>query len=488
MSDSFFASHAKRVLSRRLLLRGLALGLSAPLAYRLVRSATAAPSGKPKRFLLYYIPHGVPPEHFNPVGQKTDFTLAESGESILGPLEPYKSLINIYNGFKYPGASTHEGILKFLSGAHVENNDETTPRTTIEHFIANELGVSTLALGAVPNRIWGQDKDGKLMWDGQPVVPQKNPLMAYSEVFGSLSAAPDPAPSSESSDEQLHNALMDLTAKDISSLQTELKGMSREQSKLQTHLEAIEALKSSGTGTGTTSCTSAPDLPAVEALRQKAQGQSDEWFLTEENFPAILAAHLEVAAGALICNSRPVVAVQNLYTNCEIDMSFVGQGVSGAHHSVLSHTNPQIGGGTANMDVRAPFAKAQRWFIEQLTTHLIERLSVPDPADSSSTVLDNTIILLCSEIGEGAWHTSWTREILAGAPPGIISHMPIVTIGGGGGALKTGQILDYNDVGTNEENTHDRPASDVWLTLAQAMGVSATSFGGSTGPCTEALA
>src|SRR5690606_339574 len=193
--------------------------------------------------------------------------------------------------------------------------------------------------------------------------------------------------------------------------------------------------------------------------RASAAGQGDEWFLKEENFPAILAAQLEVAAAAMLCNARPITAIQSLYANCEIDFGFMGS--SGSHHSSLSHTGPQISGGVADLNARDAFAKAQRWFVDQLTTHLIEKLDVDDPADPGSTVLDNTIILLCREIGEGAWHTSFTREVMTGPPPGLLSYMPIVTIGGGGGGLKAGQRLTYYDSSKGEGNT-DRPAGDVW--------------------------
>lgn len=463
------------MLERRLFLKALTLGLSLPVAYKLMRSATAQASSRPKRFLVYFVPHGVPPEHFNPKGAGTDFTLAESGESILGPLEPYKELINVYQGFQYPGASTHEGIVKFLSNHKGANNDDTTPRTSIEHFIANELGYRPLILGAVPHDTYGQSFNSKLFWDGTAVVPEKSPLKAYDEVFGGLGGEkPD-----SGADDDLYQSLLRLTESEIVSLQGEVKGLTKEHTKLQTHLEAVQSLKSGGGG-GVLSCDSAPVLDAVEAVREAAAGQSDEWFLKEENFPAILAAQLELAAANIICNARPVVGVQPLYGVCEIDFGFMGS--KGTHHNELSHTGPNIGEGVANMETRAPFARAQRWFIEQLTARVIEKLNVQDPADPSHTVLENTTILLASEIGEGAWHPSATQEVMTGAPPGLFSYMPIVTIGGGGGALKTGQVLNYFTTLGN-----DREAGELWLTLAQAMGVNALSFGGASKLVTEAL-
>ncbi|HEY3495913.1 MAG TPA: hypothetical protein VGK73_14545, partial [Polyangiaceae bacterium] len=59
-------ARAKLVLERRLFLKAAGFGLAAPVALRLARSATAAPNGAPKRLFAMYLPHGVPPEHFNP--------------------------------------------------------------------------------------------------------------------------------------------------------------------------------------------------------------------------------------------------------------------------------------------------------------------------------------------------------------------------------------------------------------------------------------
>ncbi len=484
MKDLLRSARAKRRMQRRLFLKATALGLSAPLASRLVESATAAPTGAPQRFMLFFMPHGVPPEHFNPVRGsdgvttvETNFSLVDSGVSVLGPLDPYRSLVNVYEGFNYPGASTHEGIVKFLSNADVGNSDDTTARTSIEHFIGNELGHGTLALGAVPHRPFGQDFDAKLMWDGQPVVPQTSPLDAYEQVFGELSSGTNDA----SSRDELHQKLLTLTENDIAGLKGELAGLTSQENKLQTHLESIQALKEQVGSSASVSCTSAPSLPAVESLRSKAEGQSADWYLKEENFPDILKAQLEIAGAAMVCNTRPVTAIQPLYANCDIDFGFMGS--SGPHHSGLSHTGPQISGDNTNMTVREPFANAQRWFVEMLVNHTISQLDVEDPAAPGSTVLDNTIILLCSEIGEGAWHLTATDEVLTGAPPGMLSYMPLITIGGGAGTLKTGQLLNYY-----HGNESDRPAGDLWLTLAQAMGISTMSFGGATDPVTEALA
>lgn len=469
-------------------LKALGLGLSLPLALRLSRMAVAQEAtARPKRLLLLFTPHGVPPEHYNPVvnaQNPTDFTFTQSGVSILGPLEPYKSLVNVLQGFKYPGASTHEGVLTFLSNFPTAN-DETTPRTTFEHVIANALGGRPLVLGAAAQRDYRNlDKDSKLTWDGQPVAPEKNPLAAYDRAFGSLANGGTPGGDSGASG-QLRDALTALTESQLNALSSELGQLTRTQTKLSAHIDAVQSLRAGGAAQ--LSCSEVPVLPAIEALRPRATGQPEEFFLDQNNFPDLFAAQLQVAAQALICNVTPVAVVQPMYTNAEFDFSFMG--AAGPHHSGLSHTQPQMNGSVVNMEARTPFARAQRWFIEQLALHVLTRFDQPDPADPGRRVIDNTIIYICSEIGEGAWHGSNTRIIQQGPTPGPTSYLPLVTLGGGSGALRTGQVLNFNPSPVqNRELDTDRPAGDIYLALCRAMGVSVASFGEAVNPVTEILA
>jgi hypothetical protein len=474
-------SRASLRVQRRIFLSAVGLGLSAAAATRLSRVALAQASPAPKRFMLFYMPHGAPPEHFRPqvmANDPTSFSLSQSGVSILGPLEEQlKQYTTVIQGLKYPkGAMTHEAIVTCLSGVGKPDGmgspDDSVPRVTLEHQIAAGLGARPLILGAVPHRSFGLDKDGKLMWDGTPVVPEKSPLVAYDAAFANLAAPVDTGPSP---DVALTESLRALTEAELQGLQQELSALTSEQTKLQTHLEAIRALKAGG-GAGAVSCTAAPPLDAVEAVRTAASGQSDEFFLKEENFPMLLAAQLQIAGAALRCNARQVVAVQPMYTNCELDFGFMGQ--SGAHHSALSHTQPaqdQVG---LNITTRDAFAKCQRWFFEQLLTHTLTQLLEPDPADPARKVIDNTIVYVMSEIGEGAYHPTETAKIQPGPLPPVLSYIPSVIIGGGGGALKAGQVVTFEA---------DRPAGDLYASLCQAMGVTG-SFPDSTGKITEVLA
>ena len=164
MAEHLRLVRATERLRRRMFLQAVALGLAVPAAARLARTASADTGPPPKRFFLFYVPHGMPVEHYNPRVSESDrrsFRLDDTNVSILGPLEKYKSRVNVYQGFKYPVGGANDGIVNCLSGLEGPA-DDVRPRTTLEHAIARGLGVKPLILGACSHVASGFDRNGKL--------------------------------------------------------------------------------------------------------------------------------------------------------------------------------------------------------------------------------------------------------------------------------------------------------------------------------------
>jgi len=480
-------------LERRLFLKALALGLTVPVAARLARTATAAPGTAPKRFFLFYMPHGIAPEHYNPLvseSDRTSFALDKTNVSILGPLQKYNSSVNVYQGFKYPGGDTHSGIVSCLSGLSGAP-DTTRARTSLEHVIAQSLGVKPLILGACAHMATNFDSNGKLFWNGTAVEPQKSPVVAADSLFASATPAP-----AANADAELQKTLLGLTASEIQSLQGTLGSLTTEKTKLQRHLEAIQGLQSGTLGSGQTSCTSKPSLPTVEKVRAASAGQvidssgGNDYFYQEANFPLLLQAQLELIAQALICNAAQVTALMPMYATCDFNFSFSQPNVAApssgwAHHAGLSHTGFQAAAGAQydspisvnnfNPKTREVFAGAQRWFAEQLDKYVLQVLAnTDDPSAPGTKVLDNTLVYWMSEVGDGSNHT--TASMIE--YPQVPSYLPLVSIGKAGGGLKTGQVVRFDT---------DRPVSDLYLSLAKAMGAGTATFPGSVSPVTEVL-
>jgi hypothetical protein len=480
---------AGKRIQRRMFFKALGAGLSVPIALRMARVSLAAPPGPKKRFFLFYMPHGVAPEHYNPRfmdSDRTNFALDQTNVSILGPLQPYRPYVNVYQGFKYPGGSTHTGSVSCLSG--VPTVDATTPRTTLEHVIAKSLNVKPLVLGACSHQPYGLDSNGMLFWNGTAVDPEKNPAKAADSLFG--------AGMPVNADTELQQMLLTLTEAEVGAMRTELASLTSESTKLQRHLDALAAIKNEA-GSGQSTCSTRPSLPTVEMVRSMSAGQvidpsgGNDYFYQEKNFPLIMQAQLELVTQALICNAAQVIALMPMYPTADFNMKFTQpttpDPASGwAHHNGLSHTMYQAAPGAQynspltidnlNKDTRATFARTQLWFAQQLVSKVVQPLAtMDDPSAPGTKVLDNTIIYWMSEIGDGQDHSTGSKIIYPQTP----TFLPLVTIGKAAGALRTQQIVKFDT---------DRPAGELYLALARAMGATSATFPDATQPAPGVLA
>lgn len=439
-------SRSVHTLRRRTFLKALGLGLAAPLAAKMSRLASAEPSDAYTRLFIYYIPHGVPVEHFGPA-QAGAFG-AES--AILSPLAPFASKSNVVRGIGMnDGATNHAAIRATLTGFSEGGSGDS-----IDKIIADTLGRQAYAMGTIPYAASaGFSSDSFLVKHGQWLRPTEDPNKAATDLF----AAVEP---SEGVDETaFRQAALGLTEAEVDGMQTALSGLTKEKNKLQLHLESIQALKASGPSINL--CDGAPSFSKLAAV-------SGVDVMDQENFGKVLDAHLEVAANAMICGTAPILTLQNLWVNSGLNFGFSGgPGIAKGHHDGLSHSWDVPG--------REEFAQVQRYFYERLATVLLSALEVPDPGDPSRTVLDNSLVYVCSEVSDGANHNSNASPIYIDGNE-LQSYLPCVTIGGGGGRINTGLVVDANV-----------PHTDMLATLAAGVGAPITSIGGQSVSTVEGL-
>ncbi len=431
----------KNELARRSFLKALSLGIAAPLALQASRLAVAAPSARPLRMLFFYIPHGMPSEHFNPIGSADNFSLTMSGESVLAPLETYKRYVNVLRGLEYKGINNHPAIRWALTGG------EDAP-ISIDRAIAKGLNTQPVMLGAVPfQNYWGPDM--YLVKDGTWIRPEPSPVAAADRLFPPMNGM-------MSDDVEFRKAALGLTERELDGLMKAQKDLTREQTKLQIHLDAVRALKAGGPAS-INICTGQPNLPTVAALRASSAN-----VLESTNLPKVLDGQLELVAQALICGAARVVTFQNLWATSDVNFSFMG--ISKNHHDPVSHSWDVAG--------RAEFARVQRFYYQHLVDKLVKTLATtPDAMDTTAPgrmVLDNTLIYVFSEIADGADHNANKGTVWLDGKPNP-SFLPLVTIGGGAGAIKTGRLFDFDN------RTH----GDLLYTLSEIAGVPQSQFGSS---------
>ncbi|MCH2110725.1 MAG: DUF1552 domain-containing protein [Polyangiaceae bacterium] len=444
-------------LKRRTFLTALGLGIAAPLASKMAHLAVAAPTGAPVRLLNLYIPHGVPWEFADPALENGQLDLLAKGDSgIFAPLAPYASHVNMMRGFAMAAQQfNHDAIDTMWTGSKGGSSD------SFDYLIAQKLGVKAHTLGAIPySEFEGYNRDSYLLrHGGQWVIPELNPAVAADELFSAFST-----PSNGVDESAFRVEAMDLTSRQIERLAQKARGLSSEESKLSQHLSALLNLKEDQSSR-TQSCSERPSMPLVEAARTINP-------LDETQFGKIFDAHLEAAGHAMVCGSAQVLSLHALWVNSNLLFNFEdGPGIALGHHMGLSH------------GPRGQFALAQRWFMDRLAQVLLPILDRDDPAAPGSTVLDNSIIYISSEVSDGNNHNSDAGETyVAGSPTGTLyTCLPQMLIGGGAGYLKSGG--NVINVEQNREHT------DVMATIADAMGAPLSTIGdGSTNIVTEAKA
>ncbi|WP_422889365.1 DUF1552 domain-containing protein [Nannocystis pusilla] len=438
-------------LMRRTFLKALGLGIAAPLAAQMSRLAVAAPGDRPKRLFIFYVPHGMPPEHLQPYGEGDAFL---QGSNVLSPLLPYRDRVAVVRGLSMNGGiSNHVAIRATLTGfAEGEGSD------SIDRLIADGMGVTPHVLGAIPyDKGAGFYSDCYLVKHGSWVRPIESPVEAVTQLFQGVGPAPMPMPGVD--ENKFRAATLALTEGEIEAMQGVVSGLTREESKLALHLDAVRNLKAKASGEGPpppmVSCDSKPALPAVDAVAGLDP-------LNQSFFGKLLDAHLEASAYAFMCGSARVITLQNMWVNAGLNFGFEGgPGIAKGHHDPVSHSWDAAG--------RAEFAQCQKWFFERLAEKFLKVLDQPDPLDvedPTRTVLDNSLVYVCSEVSDGANHNSDHSDVWIDGQP-VSSSLPAILIGGGGGYLKTQQVVQV-----------ERSHIDMLATLADAMDVPLGSIGG----------
>jgi hypothetical protein len=444
-----------KAISRRAFLRGAGgVAIALPfLSAMTEKEARALPF--PKRFVVFFTGLGTVKNAWVPSGTETDFTLGK----ILSPLAPFKKDLLVLEGidmesaYHGPGDPHQLGIGQALTGTELQEgglfkyacNANATVGwgggISIDQLLAQQLGKATkfssLELGV---QVQNSNVSSRMSYQGpgKPVPPDDDPHNAFQRIFGDLGADPQSLAKVRAERHRVLDAVMD----DYASLNQKLGA--DDKVKLEAHLEAIhdidQRLDKTGTLGGACSIPSIGEPLAVYA---------------NDNYPQIGKLQLDLLAMSLACDLTRVASIQ--WTSVQTGKVFTWLGQTTPHHT-LSHS------GDSDAVSQGQLVDIGHWHAQQLAYLCGKLASIPE---GDGTVLDNTVILWCTDIARGNTHAR--------------RDMPYVLVGGCGGALQTGRHVKY------EGNHHN----DLLVTLANAMDVGITTFGNPeycTGPLPKLLA
>jgi len=266
-------------------------------------------------------------------------------------------------------------------------------------------------------------------WDGNKIrAPQQNPVRLYESVFG--------ATAREVRERQSRNAhVFDPIRADIAALRARVAGAQRE--KLVTHLDALEQVAKDLEG-------AVP--PVCEPLALEDHPISSAQYRNQ-----VQASHHKVVAAALGCGVTRVATVQ------------VGRSAESLNIlDVSASTNPHdCAHRYAGEEV---WRGSRQWYARQAKLFMDELARYNDPDVPGDSLLKHTLVVLTSEMADGA--------------PEHMLNMPILLMGGASGLLQSGS---GNGRYFNIKSQGDRPhwtggkyvdMQRIWSTIAQAAGTS----------------
>lgn len=453
------------MISRRALLRGAGATLALPLLEAMlpVRGSEAqAGTTAIKRFVAVYFPHGANPDQFWPTGSLTSFTLKE----MMASLEPFKQDLSILRGFaNRPGgvhpAGTDEGngiharhTGSFLTAAPLTptqssegngNDDNAGNGVSVDQLIAQAQTESTclpsLVLGArggEPNSE-GEDQFGAVYMNnvswlgGNQYLPKEvNPRNLYDRLTGC--GIVGSGSGSGSGEDAAVIAQRKFECDVMSSVNEQAKGLMNRVGKddretLDKFFTSVEELERRCAASGGTT------PPIAECVVPEKPGAA------ETDYQSDLRLMMDLLVFALQCDLTRVATTMIAGAFEYRNFSFIDAGTTNPHD--MTHNDSQHGN----------WGKVTTWTIEQYAYLLGKMKGV---REGDRTLLDNSIVYLGSEFGDGASHDE--------------TDLACVVAGKCGGIYKPGKFLRFDEV----------PRANLYLDFIQAMGGGATSFGDSS--------
>lgn len=405
--------------------------LASALAAGVFSQLRFARAAAPMKVMFVYVPDGCIPSLWHATGGESSFTLPEMS----APLQAIREHCVFLNGLNmYAGGATHEGgIKKVLTGVG---------NVSLDVFLGNKLQGSTphasVQLGVGANF---QNGSGSMSFTGtgQEVKPDDNPINAFERLFGGSMSGDDTAAILA---RKRKKSVLDAAMADLSALQ--LTGAEKE--KLQTNLDSIREVEKRLDTAVPSTCSIASWNS--EGFKISPTDYYPKTYEKEDLFGTVGKLQQDLAALALGCDITNSVAL--MWSHPVSPTKVPGLGVTMNNHDASHY-------GSATSANAKDFVKMKRWFAQRFV-ELIQAMAARPYG--GSTLLDHTLVLLCSELGDANAHDH--------------KAVPFVLAGGKAAGLRGGRALDFSGKGMSGEN---EPHTKLLVSIAKYAGVAIESFG-----------
>ncbi|MFL1405159.1 DUF1552 domain-containing protein [Marinobacter sp. M1N3S26] len=414
--------------NRRQFLKGLGgSALALPLATMPWARVATAQGAIAKRAVFMYIPDGCIPERFHPTGGEFDFQLNE----MTSPLESVRQHCLFASGLNmYEGGHTHEGgVAKVLTGNHTES---------LDYFLAQRLGSATpfksMNLGVAATFQNGEGNVFNFSSGNVPITPNDNPINAFDTMFGGGGNG-----GGEPLADRRKRSILDRVLADLNAMNSKLGQNERE--KLEFHTQSLREVESRILDAGAEAgvCNTGGFNSDNFTVPEGWNGYPPKIHL-DEHYQTIGRLQMDLITEAFSCDMTRVASLMWSHPVSPLRVEGIDQG----HHDTSHY-------GNRDSDTADKFVQYKQYHMRQFR-YLIENLASRTDTDGNS-LLHNTVIFLCSELGDSNAHDH--------------RNMPFILAGNAGGALQTGRYVDFAG------DAH----SKLLVSIANMLDVNIDSFG-----------
>jgi len=432
-------------LPRRTFLKGLGTVMALPMldAMRPASARAAKATKAPTRVAFVFFPNGCIQPAWKPqeAGEQYELT------GTLQPLSEFKSELIVFGGLaqdngraKGDGPGDHARCAaSFLTGAHPYKTDSANIRAgiSVDQVAAERIGHQTrlpsLELGIERGRNAGNCDSGyscayssNVSWKSAttPVAKEINPKLAFERLFG-LNEGNE---ASRAKHDLYRKSILDLVAADASRLKKRLGQTDRR--KIDEYFTSVRELE-------------------LRIERTAKAVKETPNFTVPAGIPSDFQEYVRVMFDLLVlafqtdCTRVSTFMLGNAGSNRAYRMVGVKEG----WHSLSHH------GGKEEKILQ--IKKIDKYLVRQFAYFLKKLQSVKE---GNGTLLDNSMILYGSGLGDGNAHSH--------------HDLPILLAGRGGGTIQTGRHVKFKA---------ETPLCDLFLSMLDRVGANVKSLGDSSG-------
>nr|WP_309692040.1 DUF1552 domain-containing protein [Armatimonas sp.] len=443
---------SRNYLSRRMLLRGAGAALALPLLDAMT-PALATPQQRkkaPLRLVFCYVPNGIIMKDWTPKELGSGFELPR----ILKPLEAHRESLLLLSGLADhngnelgDGAGDHARAgASFLTGVHCKKTSGADILGGISadqiaaRAFASQTRFASLELGCEDSRTVGNCDSGyscaytnSISWRSPttPMPPEVNPRAVFERLFGTEDFRLDPATRARRMN--YRKSILDMVREDTQSLLGTLGQADRR--KIDEYLTSVREIE--------VRIQSAEHSNKIEA----------PGIAKPSGIPVLFADYITLMFDLQVAAFKTdSTRVSTLMLGREGSMrTYPEINIADSHHPLTHHRN--------NPEFIEKVAQINTLHTTLFARYLDKLKATPD---GDGSLLDSSLIVYGSGISDGNRHTH--------------ENLPILVAGRGGGSIKTGRHLAY------EQET---PVANLYMTLLDRTGVRPDSIGDSTGTLTQ---